>query len=444
MNYLIYGLSKSGKSCTRLLNTKDNVLYLFDDDRGVLEKAKKEYASFNNVKVLREISEITLQIVDEIIVSPSISKNNKIILEAREIGVPVISELELGARLFKGTLVAITGTNGKTTTVELVYHILKSAKKEVEKVGNVGIPITSKIDSHTKKSIFVCEVSSFQLEHVSKLHAHISAILNITPDHLNRYDSFSDYANTKLNITINQTKKDYLILSKDQNVKGEAKIFRFGRKAPNSCFIKDGYFVFKRKFFQKKICNVSTCEVHGQHNLENIMTAILIAKLLKIKNKYIFSALKTFKFLSHRGEKVKEINNISFYDDSKATNVDATLKALDTFKDKQNFILILGGSDKNYSYDEIFRHLPKSIKKIIAMGDVCDKIYRAWKDLKINVPLERVDSLKEAVMIACEDLRKNEALLLSPASASLNEFKNYSERGDFFKKYVEEYYEGEK
>ena len=441
MNYLIYGLKKSGEASVEFLKDKENTLYLYDNDESVRTNAKTKYFDYNNIKILSEIDDVTLQFVDKLIVSPSISKYNNILGRATAMGIEIMSELELGARAFKGKLIAITGTNGKTTTVELLYHILKVAGKNVQKVGNIGVPITEKLEGHTKKSIFVCEVSSFQLENISTFHPFISCILNVTEDHLNRYDNFDDYKSTKYKIFSNQTKRDYAVMPSNLEYFGKAKRVYFGVESNYSCFIKNGFVVYRKMFRTEKICPVSALTLKGKHNLKNVLCAVAISKILKVKNKFISHALKTFIAPHHRCEKIKEINGISFYDDSKATNIDATIKACDNFRDKEKFILILGGSDKNFSYLDIFRHLPKNLKKIIAMGEVKDKIESAKKELNVDIPLEKTDTLREAVILSCQDLKQGEALLLSPASASFNEFKNYIERGKCFKKYVEEYYE---
>ena len=417
MNYLIYGLEKSGLASTELLKGKNNTLFLYDDNTEKISQVKSKF-NYNNLIFLTKLDVNLLKKIDCVVVSPSISKYNNFIKLAKQNKVEIISEIELASRFFKGRLVAITGTNGKTTTVELLYHILKTAKKDVKKVGNIGIPFSREVLNSTKRSIFVCEVSSFQLENISSFHANISALVNVTNDHLDRYDDFEDYKQTKFKIFQNQTKKDYAILSKEIYCNRiSSKVYRLNDENSYGCYIKNNNIYFKSKLKISKICNINTIKYTEKHNLDNI-----------------------FCMPSHRLQVVKEINNIRFIDDSKATNVDASIKAIKSLENKNNFILILGGSDKGFNYDEIFYNVPNNLKKIIAMGDVANKIRQSKINTKSVVPLEICKTLKEAVYLSCMDLVCGDTLLLSPASASYNEFKDYAERGRFFKQYIEDFY----
>ena len=440
MNYLIYGLEKSGLASIELLKGKNNTLFLYDDNTEKISQVKSKF-NYNNLIFLTKLDVNLLKKIDCVVVSPSISKYNNFIKLAKQNKVEIISEIELASRFFKGRLVAITGTNGKTTTVELLYHILKTAKKDVKKVGNIGIPFSREVLNSTKRSIFVCEVSSFQLENISSFHANISALVNVTNDHLDRYDDFEDYKQTKFKIFQNQTKKDYAILSKEIYCdRISSKVYKFNDEKSYGCYIKNNNIYFKSKLKISKICNINTIKYTEKHNLDNICCAVTIAKILKVKNKDIQKALHTFCMPSHRLQVVKEINNIRFIDDSKATNVDASIKAIKSLENKNNFILILGGSDKGFNYDEIFYNVPNNLKKIIAMGDVANKIRQSKINTKSVVPLEICKTLKEAVYLSCMDLVCGDTLLLSPASASYNEFKDYAERGRFFKQYIEDFY----
>ena len=441
MKYLIYGLSKSGLASTALLNKKKNTLYLYDDNLEVLGKVQELYKNQDNIKIVKSLSKYLLGCIQKIILSPSISSDNPFIELAKNYNIEIMSELELGYE-HKGRkkLIAITGTNGKTTTTKLVYHILKVAGKRARLCGNIGVPITSVVNS--KDKILVCEVSSFQLENISSFNPDIACILNITPDHLNRHGDMETYTKIKYNIFKNMTKRKFVVLNDNLKYNGEGNIYRFNIKSPNGCYIEDGYFVFSKNNKKEYVCPLSCTTMQEKHNLENIMCAILICKILKIKNHYISYALSTFTPPKHRLELIKTINNIKFYDDSKATNVDSTLQAIKSFSGKENFILILGGSDKGYNYDEIFKNLPKNLIKIYAMGDTKEKILKSKEKAPFYIPVEICDSLRECVFLSCSELKENQSLLLSPASASFNEFKNYKERGEKFSEYIDKYYKG--
>lgn len=440
MKYLIYGLSKSGLASIEFLNNKKNIIFLYDDNKEILAQVRELYKGYDNIKILNTLSKYLILIKQKIIISPGIRSDNAFIKLAKSYNVEVMSELELGSR-YKGRrkLIAITGTNGKTTTTKLVHHILKVAGKKAKLCGNIGVPITSVVNSKDK-SILVCEVSSFQLENVSKFKPDIAAILNITPDHLDRHGTMENYAKLKYNIFKNITKKGYVILNEKLSYNGQGKIFRFNTKTPNGCYIENGYFVFSKNNKKEYVCPLTATRMLEDHNLQNIMCAILICKLLKIKNRFISYALSTFVPLKHRLELVAKINNIKFYDDSKATNVDSTLQAIKSFRDKENFILILGGSDKGYNYDDIFKNLPKNLIKIYAMGDTKEKILKSKEKSPFYIPVEMCDTLRECVILSCNELKENQSLVLSPASASFNEFKNYRERGEKFREYINEYF----
>jgi len=439
--YLIYGLAKSGESAFNLIYNKRDLFYLFDDNEQQRKSFDLKINTKPNVFVLKEIDKTILNKIDELIISPAISIYNDFVLYTKQQNKSVISELELGFRYCKNKIIAITGTNGKTTTVNLLYDILKLANKKVEKVGNIGIPLSSVVKNVKRKTILICEVSSFQLEGVKTFKPFMAGILNITPDHIDRHKNFLTYKKEKFKIFKNLNKKNKVVINSNLKIKNDCKIYKFStKKVKKGCFIKNKKIYFASSKKVEKICSILDLpeQMQNKHNLENILSCICFAKLLKIKNQYIKQAIQNFKLLPHRIQKVYEIENKTFYDDSKATNIDATIKAIESFKNKE-IILILGGSDKGYEYSQIFENLTKSVVKVISCGEVATKIYNTGKNF--NIEVEKFLNLKEATIFACKTVKPNQIVLLSPASASFDEFNGYKERGEKFLTYIKDYYE---
>ena len=335
----------------------------------------------------------------------------------------------------------MTGTNGKTTTVNLLYEILKCAGKKVEKVGNIGTPLTSVIKHIKRKTILLCEVSSFQLEAINKFKPYMAGILNITPDHIDRHKDFLTYRKEKFKIFKNFKPKDKIIVNSNLKLKNKDNLYKFSSKqVKKGCFIKNKKIYFSNKNKIEDICLIENLpkEMLTKHNLENIMACVCFAKLLKIKNEFILKGINNFKLLPHRLQKVYETEKKIFVDDSKATNIDATLKAMKSFKDKE-IILILGGSNKGYEYNQIFENLSKNVVKVISCGEVSTKIYETGKNFNFNV--EKFLNLNEATKYACKIVKPEQIVLLSPASASFDEFSSYKERGEKFLSYIKDFYE---
>ena len=439
--YLIYGLAKSGESAFNLIYNKRDLFYLFDDNEQVRKGFDLKINIKPNVFVLKEIDKTILNNIDELIISPAISIYNDFVVYAKQQNKSVVSELERGFRYCKNKIIAITGTNGKTTTVNLLYDILKLANKKVEKVGNIGTPLSSVVKNVKRKTILICEVSSFQLEAVKTFKPFMAGILNITPDHIDRHKNFITYKKEKVKIFKNLDKKNKIVVNSNLKIKNDCEIYKFSTKrVKKGCFIKNKKIYFASSKKTEEICSVLDLpeQMQNKHNLENILSCICFAKLLKIKNQYIKQAIQNFKLLPHRIQKVYEIENKTFYDDSKATNIDATIKAIESFKNKE-IILILGGSDKGYEYSQIFENLTQNIEKVVSCGEVATKIYNTGKIF--NIEVEKFLNLKEATIFACKTVKPNQIVLLSPASASFDEFNGYKERGEKFLTYIKDYYE---
>lgn len=436
---LIWGFAKSGRASFNLMyNTRDN-FFLYDENTLVQESLFNEFKFRANVFILKKLSKDIVLQMSQIILSPAVSIYNEFIKLAQRKKIEVAGELELASRYTKNKIVAITGTNGKTTTVSLVAEILCRAGKRAEAVGNIGTPLSSRVKIAKRGTIFVTEVSSFQLETASTFRPHIACLLNVTPDHLDRHGTLPNYKKTKCKIFANQKPRDFAVINSNLKVTTRARKLTFNGENGNT-FARNGEVIFRYKAREEVVCKVEDIHLLGAHNLENVLCAVTVCKLLKVKNRYIIDTLKTFALHPHRLQKVFEFEGKSFYDDSKATNVDATIKATLALKTSGDTYLLLGGSDKGYDYAPIFKNLPKNIVGVVASGGVREKIERAYKESDCQVDFKSFATLREGVNFCLDKMQAGENLLLSPASASFDEFENYKERGRAFLEYVKTYY----
>ena len=413
-NILVYGIGKSGLATIEFLKQKKANIYCYDDN------VKK---FINGVVWIDENQNVDF--LDFAVVSPGIY-DTKLIHKLLQAGVEIINDIELASRFFKGKFIAITGTNGKSTTTALLEQILTFSGKKAVGCGNIGVPILSLYSIDTKNTYYILEISSFQLEKIKKFRPFIATVLNIEPDHLNRHKNLENYANIKFFITKNQKKNDFLILNNDNS-------FNFKTKAHVLYFKKDCHLVNDNIYFKEQyVLNKNDIKLLGDKNLENVLACVLISKLLEIENQVISNAVKNFYGLEHRLEFVAVKNDICFYNDSKATNVASTICALESFKDK-NVILLLGGSDKGECYDPIFKY--ENISYIVCYGQTSNDIYNcALKNNFSNI--EKADNLKDAYEKSLS--KQGNVVLLSPACASYDEFSGFEERGRFFKELVGE------
>ena len=444
--YLIYGCGRSGVAALNLIWNKKDVFYVFDKS---VQKQKEMYELYKdkfNVFVLSKIEKDLLKNLSEIIISPSVSIYNKNILFAKSHGVKVISELELGYLKTKNKFLAITGTNGKTTTTKLLFDMLYKGKKRAELVGNIGVPVSEKISK--RKTTFVCEVSSFQLEGCFLFKPHIASILNITHDHIDRHKSFKKYANEKFKISKNMTCEDYLVLNKNSweinSKKYDFSCHIYYFDLNNKCLgtylkNKDIYFFDGKK--ENKIANLNSTKLYGKHNFENILCAVCMAKLYGVKNKAIQKAIDEFEPYHHRMERFLSFNNVDYVDDSKATNIGATKVAINAILN--NGYVLLGGSGKGYEFDELFKNKSDNIKMFLTFGEMGEKIYNTAKKYCI-ANVKNFNTLREATKYAVLNAKPNDTVLLSPACASFDEFESYKDRGEKFKSYVKEFVEQKK
>lgn len=425
-NFLVYGTGLSNESAISFLLKKGaKTVYVYDDYND-----KK----FENTTVITNFEDIINLDISLVIISPGVQIiGNKNIEFLKEHKIKFMSEFCFGFLCCKGKKICITGTNGKTTTVNLLFSMLKTKyKNNVFLCGNTDTPISAVIDKTTENSLLVCEVSSFALESITKdFRPNISAILNITTDHIIRHKTMKNYVNAKMNITKFQNFTDTFVCHSDFNVKTKAQKIVYSQNNQTN-----GAYIVKNNIFfdYKKVVSKNKIKLLGEKNLQNVLCAITIAKLLKVKNSQIKRTIKNFVPPKHRMQKVYEKNKVVFVDDSKATNPDATICALECFYSPT--ILLLGGSDKGYVYDSIFSHT-KNVKQIITFGAMAKQIEDcAIKNSYKNT--KSFETLHNAVVFAKQIAKKGDVVLLSPACASFDEFESYKQRGEKFLEYVKE------
>ncbi len=383
-------------------------------------------------------------LADEIVKSPGIGEKNELVKQIRKKGISVISEIELAFR-FKGDskIVAITGSNGKTTTTSLIYHICKSAGLDVALVGNIGYSFARQV-SEQPRALYVLEISSFQLDDIKTFRPHIAVLLNITEDHLDRYDyQFSNYINSKFSIIANQTKEDYFIYCEDDevimqkipliNLHTNPLPFSMKHEVKKGAFIKGDQMMLR---IQEERVSMSIYDfaLKGKHNQYNTMAAGIAAATLGIRKEKIREAVNNFQSLEHRMEFVAMVRGVEFVNDSKATNVNSTWYALESMT--KPVVLVLGGVDKGNDYQLIAELVKEKVKAIVCMGTDNKKIIQAFKDI-VPVIVE-TESAKKAVNASFKLATKGDVVLLSPACASFDLFKNYEDRGTQFKNSVKE------
>ncbi|WP_053956891.1 UDP-N-acetylmuramoyl-L-alanine--D-glutamate ligase [Inediibacterium massiliense] len=379
---------------------------------------------------------------DVVVLSPGVPTDLSFIQEAKKLGMIVIGELELAYRLCKGQFIAITGTNGKTTTTSLVGEIFKNAQKETYVVGNIGVAAVSKAQKASEYAFMITEVSSFQLESIIDFKPKIAAILNITPDHLNRHKTMGNYINAKANIFKNQNKDDILILNLDNSTTydlkeiAKSKVIPFSRKLilDNGVFVKDEYIVVKEENKEcERICKVDDLKIPGKHNLENALAAVAIAHFAGIDQNIIEDTLKSFMGVEHRIEFVDEIHKVRFVNDSKGTNPDAAMRAIEAMKSP--IVLIAGGMDKGSDFTEFIQSFNGKVKHMILFGETSEKIKNTAVENNF-LECSMVRDMEEAVSLSAKIAKEGDCVLLSPACASWDMYPSYEVRGRHFKESV--------
>lgn len=445
---LVFGSGISGESACRLLLREGAEVVLYDgndrlDRKEILAKISPEEGQ--NVEIL--LGELTGQqlegLLDElslVVMSPGVPTDLPIVEQMRAHGLPIWGEIELAYVFGRGDVLAITGTNGKTTTTALLGEIMKNYKDSVFVVGNIGNPYTSAAWETTEESVVVAEISSFQLETIHTFHPKVSAVLNITPDHLNRHHTMQAYIEAKERIAENQTAEDVCVLNyEDEETRafGEktgAQVLYFSsrRKLKKGVYLEDGNIICD---IDEKIpvCSVDELNILGTHNHENAMAAVAMAYAYGTPMEIIRKTLKEFQGVAHRIEFVAEKNGVAYYNDSKGTNPDAAIRGIQAMN--RPTVLIGGGYDKESSYDEWIQAFDGKVKKLVLLGATREKIAQTARRLGFN-EIEMADTFEEAFAKCVECAQPGDAVLLSPACASWGMFKNYEERGDKFKELV--------
>lgn len=444
---LIAGTGKSGVNAGKLLLKKGAEITFYDDNKELdINRFLSQFEEKERIRVvLGAINESILRKINLMVISPGIAVDSVIANEVRERGIPIWSEIELAYQAGNGHLAAITGTNGKTTTTSLVGEMFANYTDNSFTVGNIGIPYTEVALQMNEDSYTVAEVSSFQLETIVHFKPHVSAVLNVTPDHLNRHYTMENYASVKLDVCKNQTEEDFLILNYDDPITREmagdervkAKVVYFSRlhSLEEGICVKDDAIVICENGTDTKVIDNKELILLGGHNLENYMAGIAIGYYMGIPMDVIVKTLKTFKGVAHRIEFVREVNGVTYYNDSKGTNPDAAMKGIQAMNRKT--VLIGGGYDKGVAFDDWIKAFDGKVKKLVLLGQTAQMIADTAAKYGFT-DVVFADDLKEAVTLCAQCAKPGEAVLLSPACASWGMFDNYEQRGDLFKEYVNE------
>jgi UDP-N-acetylmuramoylalanine--D-glutamate ligase len=436
---VIIGMGKTGIATARYLGNQGAKVAVTDEKQ--FDQWDGEFKQIAGEKWL-EVGDYHARVLegaDMVVPSPGVPPNSDLLVEAQKRNIPVVSEIELAYWFLKVPVIAVTGTNGKTTTTTLLGEILRRSGKKVFVGGNIGTPLIEYAETSQKDDFIVAEISSFQLQWIKKFRPFIAILLNITCDHINYHGSFAQYRRVKAGIFANQTKTDWAILNAaDQQQDGiadatNAQIVKFSSKdvLSQGIFIKDNDMVLIMPGFNEEKYPLGIINLPGLHNVENVMAAIMAARLCGCSQKDIIAAVKAFSGLPHRIEFAGERNSIKFYDDSKGTNVGSVLRALETFT--QPVILLLGGRDKDGDFESLKPLLKKKTKKVILFGEARNRIASLIGE---EIPVLKKAGLREAIQSAYQDAQSGDVVLLSPGCASFDEFANYKDRGNFFKDVV--------
>ena len=436
---LVLGSGESGVGSALLAKSKG--LSVFVSESNMIEKKYKELLLNNDIQFEEnghlEADKLN---IDYVIKSPGIPDTAAIIKKFVLKQIQIISEIEFASKFTDATIIGVTGSNGKTTTATIIYEILKSENIDVDIAGNIGVSFASKVAASNTKN-YVLELSSFQLDGIIDLNPHIAIMTNLSPDHLDRYNnSFENYINSKFNIIKNQSEKDYFIYDledvkivefiKNNNHKIKSNLLPFSTtKTKDSVTYLEDKNIISIINKNKIIMPTNNFPLIGTHNLKNAMAATTVANLLKIRKETIRKSLEHFQAVEHRLEHVLKINKVNYINDSKATNVNAAYYALDSMQ--SSTVWIVGGIDKGNKYEELFSLVNEKVKAIICLGKDNKKIFENFENLVEYIT--EVKSMSEAVKEAYSIAKSNDSVLLSPACASFDLFKNYEDRGEQFK-----------
>jgi UDP-N-acetylmuramoylalanine--D-glutamate ligase len=437
---LVVGLGRSGVASALFLQSRGARVTVSDAKSE--DQLREQIPTLLDAGIAVETGahgERTFRNQDLIVVSPGVPVDAEPLVQARALGQPVIGEIELASQFLSGPIVAITGSNGKTTTTTLVGDIIAVSGFKTLVGGNIGTPAISLAEQATPETTIVLEVSSFQLETIRTFRPKVAVVLNVTPDHLDRHGTFAAYVNAKARIFENQQADDFAVLNADDPTcvelanRTRAQVFWFSREREmeSGAFVRDGHIIFRRNRSVQTILSVSDIPLKGLHNLENILAAVCAAALMGCAAEKIRAAIVNFKAVEHRLEYVATIGGVEYYNDSKATNVDATMKALQSFP--ANIHLILGGKDKGSDYTVLNNLLRERVKSVYTIGAAAEKIQ---SHIKGTTQIVSSGTIESAVKQASAAGHPGDVVLLAPACASFDQFQNYEHRGRVFKELV--------
>ena len=437
---LVVGLGKSGVASSLFLQGCGAKVTV--SDAKSQEQLRNEIPALLDKGIVVETGkhgERTFRDQDLIVVSPGVPNDVPQLVNARRVGTPVIGEIELAARFLQGEIVAITGSNGKTTTTTLTGEVIAAGGRRVLVGGNIGTPAITFVEQSSPETWVVLEISSFQLETIETFRPHIAVVLNVTPDHLDRHGSMENYIAAKKRIFENQSAEDFAVVNADdplcmqmsQGAKGQIYTFSRRKEVERGAYVRGGNIYCRDANGEAEIMPTSEITLKGAHNLENVLAAVTVGQLAGIEPVAIREAVKDFKAVEHRLEFVLSIKGVQYYNDSKATNVDATIKALESFPG--GIHVILGGKDKDSDYSLLNDALCERVKKVYTIGAAAEKIESQITGV---ADVFNAGTLDNAVRRAAESAVEGDVVLLAPACASYDQFVNYEQRGKAFKEVV--------
>ena len=437
---LVVGLGRSGVASALFLQSRGARVTV--SDAKSQDQLREQLPALLDAGIAVETGahgERTFRNQDLIVVSPGVPVDAEPLVQARALGQPVIGEIELASQFLPGPIVAITGSNGKTTTTTLIGEIIAASGFKTLVGGNIGTAAISLAGQATSETVIVLEVSSFQLETIRTFRPKVAVVLNITPDHLDRHGTFAAYVDAKARIFENQQAEDFAVLNADDPTcveiatRSRAQVFWFSRKreVQAGAFVRDGHVVFQGHGSAQTVLAVSEIPLKGSHNLENVLAAVCAAVLMGCAPEKVRSAITNFKAVEHRLEYVATIGGVEYYNDSKATNVDATMKALQSFP--ANIHLILGGKDKGSDYTVLNNLLRERVKSVYTIGAAAEKIQ---SHIKGTTQIVSSGTIESAIKQASSTAKPGDVVLLAPACASFDQFQNYEQRGRVFKELV--------
>ena len=436
----VIGAARSGIGAAKLIKKLGGIPFV--SDFSPEEKLKDSLNQLEKENINYEYGGHSDRVYDSalMIISPGVPNDSAVVQDARTKGIKLISEIELAYHYCKGKIIAITGTNGKTTTTSLCGHVFNTCGYKTHVAGNIGLAFSEVVLDVNEGEFVSLEVSSFQLDLIENFKPAAALILNITPDHLNRYEnSLQKYSESKQRIYKNQDEKDYLILNKDNPTvikylvdhKSKSFFFSLNEEQDNGCFHSGGNVIFRMNGKESFRCLRNDIKIRGEHNLANSMAVISAAKVFNLDNEGIIKGLRTFESVEHRLELVRQIDGVKYINDSKATNVDSVWYALKSFDEP--ILLILGGQDKGNDYEQIKPLVLQKVKKIYAIGSSAEKVYNFFHhDVKVEIE----KTMQDAVKSSSKEAKSGDVVLLSPACASFDMFNNYEHRGKVFKEAV--------